>query len=179
MALTSTIFTLAVELSDIDRGVYESFEMKVAQHPSEGPEYMAARVLAYCLEYTEGIAFSSGGVSSPDEPAIMVRDLTGRITTWIDIGMPDADRLHRASKSAERVAVYTHRDRRQLASQLEGKKIHRREAVEVYAFDRAFIAGFAARIERRTAIALSVTERHLYLDVAGVQLTSVVEKVPL
>jgi uncharacterized protein YaeQ len=118
-------------------------------------------------------------VSSPDEPAIMVKDLTGRITRWIDIGLPDADRLHRASKSGASIAVYTHRDKRQLAAQLEGRKIHRRDEIDVYAFDRAFIADFAARIDRRTKIDLSVTEGHIYLDVGGSGLTTVVEKVSI
>jgi uncharacterized protein YaeQ len=56
--------------------VAETLELRVAQHPSESPEFLIARVLAYCLECAEGIAFSKG-LSDPDEPAILVRDLTG------------------------------------------------------------------------------------------------------
>src|SRR3954468_14545375 len=102
MALTATIYNLTVELSDIDRGVYETLDLRVARHPSESAEYMVVRILAYCLEYQEGIAFTEG-VSSGDEPAVIVRDLTGRITGWIEVGMPDANRLHRGSKLAGRV----------------------------------------------------------------------------
>ena len=97
MALTSTIYNATVELSDVDRGVYETLDMRLAMHPSESPAYFATRLLAFCLEQTEGIEFSPGGLSSPDEPAIVVRDLTGRLTAWIEVGAPDADRLHRAS----------------------------------------------------------------------------------
>ena len=74
MALNSTVYNIVVELSDIDRGVYESLDLRVAQHPSESAEYMVTRVLAYCLEYTEGIEFTQG-LSNADEPAIVVRDL--------------------------------------------------------------------------------------------------------
>ena len=105
MALTATVFTFDVQLADVDRGVYEQLALKAACHPSETEEYLLARVLAYCLEYTEGIAFSKGGLSDPDEPAITVRDLTGALRAWIEIGAPDAARLHRASKAAPRVAV--------------------------------------------------------------------------
>lgn len=164
MALTSTIYNVRVDLSDVDRGVYESFDLRVAMHPSESAEYMATRLLAYCLEYTEGIEMTAG-LSSGEEPAIVVRDLTGRIRTWIDIGMPDADRLHRASKLAERVAVYTHRDIRNVLAQLEGRRIHRLEEIPVFSFDRAFIEEFASAFERRFAMSLSVTERHIYLDI--------------
>jgi uncharacterized protein YaeQ len=68
--------------SHVDRGVYETLELRLARHPSESPEYLVTRLLAYCLEYTEGIAFSKG-LSDPDEPAIVVRDLTGALRAWI------------------------------------------------------------------------------------------------
>src|SRR5271156_6015691 len=99
MALSSTMYVFTVRLADADRGVYETLPLRVAQHPSETPEYLMTRVLAYCLEYTEGISFSKG-LSDPDEPTISVRDLTGVLETWIDVGLPEAARLHRAAKLA-------------------------------------------------------------------------------
>jgi uncharacterized protein YaeQ len=161
MALTATLYNLTIDLSDIDRGVYETLELRVARHPSETAEYMTTRVLAYALEYREGIAMTEG-VSSGDEPAVLVRDLTGRITAWIEVGMPDASRLHRASKLADRVAVYTHRDVRQLLAQYEGAGIHRAAGIPIYAFERSFIDGLAASIDRRTSMALSVTDREIF-----------------
>ena len=166
MALTATIHTFDVELADSDRHVYESLALRVARHPSESPEYLVTRVLAYALEFTEGIAFSRG-LSEPDEPAIAVRDLTGAIRAWIDVGLPDADRLHRASKAVARVAVYPHRDPTLLVGRLAAARIHRAEALEVQAIDRALLAALAARLERRMAFGLSVTERHLYLSIGG------------
>src|SRR5688572_30439936 len=122
----------------MDRGVYETLELRVARHPSETVEYMLVRILAYCLEYREGIELTEG-VSSGDEPALLVRDLTGRITAWIEVGMPDAGRLHRGSKLAGQVAVYTHRDVRQLLAQFGGQKIHRAADISIRAFDRTAI----------------------------------------
>src|SRR5579862_8826707 len=103
MALGATIYVFSIELAYSDRSVYESFELRVARHPSETSEYLLTRVLAYCLEYTEGISFSKG-LSDPDEPAILVRDLTGALRAWIEVGSPDALRLHRAAKAVPRVA---------------------------------------------------------------------------
>jgi uncharacterized protein YaeQ len=175
MALTSTIYNAAVELSDVDRGVYETLDLRVAMHPSESPEYLTTRLLAYCLEYTEGIEFTSG-LSDGGEPAIVVRDLTGRTTHWIEVGAPDADRLHRAMKLAEHVAVYTHRDLRHVLGQLEGKKIHRADALPIYSFGRGFIEDVASKLQRRIRLSLSITERHLYLDIDGASLTTVIEE---
>ena len=128
MALSSTMFTFDIQLSDVDRGVYEALALRVACHPSETEEYLWTRVLAYCLEYTEGITFSKG-LSTPDEPAVLVRDLTGALQAWIEVGAPDAARLHRASKAAARVAVYTHKDVRFLHRQYAGERIHRSEHI--------------------------------------------------
>jgi uncharacterized protein YaeQ len=118
------------------------------------------RVLAFALEFTEGIAFSRG-LSEPDEPAIAVRDLTGAVRAWIDIGTPDASRLHKACKLAPRVVVYTHRDPVQFIGRLAGERIHRAEAIELYAIDRRLVGALCARLDRRMDFALSVAEREL------------------
>jgi uncharacterized protein YaeQ len=169
MALSSTIYNFEIQLADVDRGVYESLSLKVARHPSETEEHLATRVLAYCLEHTEGIAFSRG-VADPDEPAISVRDLTGAYRAWIDIGSPDAARLHKASKAAPRVAVYTHKDPAVLLSQLAGERIHRAQSLEIYSIDRELLFAFVARLQRRTAFDLSVTDRHVFMNIDGTTL---------
>lgn len=170
MAQAATIYVLTIDLSDMDRGVYETLELRIARHPSETAEYMLTRILAYCLEYQEGIELTEG-VSSGTEPALLVRDLTGRITAWIEVGMPDAARLHRGSKLAGRVAVYTHRDARQLLAQLAGERIHRGAEIPVRTFDRTIIEEVAALIDRRTALAISVTGSELYISIGDQTLT--------
>lgn len=170
MALTATIYNFDVELADNDRNIYESLALRVARHPSESEEYLVTRVLAYLLELAEGIELSRG-VSDPDQPAIAVRDLTGAITSWIDIGTPDAARLHKASKAVGRVVVYTHKDPALFLKQLAGATIHRAEALELYAIDRTLISALVSRLERRVAFSLSVTERELYLSIGTDNLT--------
>ena len=164
MALGATVHNFDIDLADSDRGVYETLALRVARHPSESDEYLVTRVLAYCLEYTEGIAFSPGGLSDPDEPPIAVRDLTGALLAWIDIGTPDAARLHRAAKAAARVSVYVHKDPFQWLRSLTGARIHRADALEMWALDRPFVAALCGRLERRLAFALSVAGRELYLS---------------
>jgi uncharacterized protein YaeQ len=162
VALTATIYNFDIELANVDRGVYETLAVRVAQQPSETEEYLLARVIAYCAEYAEGIAFSRG-LAEPDEPPLSVRDLTGALRLWVEFGSPDAARLHKASKASPRVAIYTHRDPLQLLRQLVGERIHRVEDIELYAIDRELLATLAARLERRMALQLSLTEGHLYL----------------
>jgi len=178
MALNATIYNFEIDLADADRQVYESLALRVARHPSESEEYLIARILAYLLEYADGIQFSRG-VSEPDEPTIFVRDLTGRILTWIDIGTPDAARLHRASKAAGRVAVYTHKDPTQLLRQLAGERIHQSDALELYAFDRPLIAALVERLERRVAFSVSIAERELFISIGTETLTGAITRLTL
>ena len=131
MALSATLYNFETELADIDRGVYRSLALRMARHPSETSEFMLTRLLAYCLEYTEGIEFTEG-VSAGDDPAVLVRDMTGRVTAWIEVGMPDAPRLHRGSKLAGRAAVYTHRNVAKVLDGLNGKQVHRAVEIPVY-----------------------------------------------
>lgn len=169
MALPATIHTFDVQLAHVDRGVYEDVALRVARHPSETDANMLMRLLAYCLEYEEGIAFSEG-ISSTDEPAVLVRDLTGSITAWIEVGAPDAERLHRGSRLAERTVVYTQREPARLLASWAGKRIHRADELVVHSFDAGFVEGAVAAIERRNSMTVSVTERQLYLDLNGTTL---------
>ena len=175
MALTATVYTFDIQLAHVDRGVYETLALRAARHPSETEEYLLTRVLAYCLEYAEGIAFSKG-LAEPDEPAVAVRDLTGALRAWVEVGAPDAARLHKASKAAPRVAVYTHKDPAQLVRQLAGERIHRAAALELYAVDRELLAELASRLERRMAFDLSVTDGTIYIGIGGETLSGTVER---
>jgi len=167
MALTATVYNLDTELADIDRGVYETFAVRMARQPSETAEYMLTRYLAYCLEFVEGIELTEGVAAGGDEPAVVVRDLTGRLTSWIEVGMPGPERVHRGSKKADRVAVYTHRAIAQVLAQLGGQGIHRAADIPVYEFGAGFVGEVAATIDRRARVSLSVTERQLYLEIDG------------
>jgi uncharacterized protein YaeQ len=173
MALGATLYNFDIELADSDRHVYESLALRVAQHPSESEEYLIARVLAYLLEFAEGIEFSRG-VSDPDEPTIVIRDRTGAITAWIDVGNPDAARLHKASKAAGRVAVYTHREPTQFLKRLADERIHRAEALELYAIDRPLVSALVTRLERRVAFSVSVTDREFYISIGKDTITGAV-----
>ena len=178
MALGATIYSFHIDLADSDRGVYQALELRLARHPSESEPYLLTRVLAYCCEYAEGITFSKG-LSEPDEPSLSIRDLTGSLLAWIDVGSPEAARLHRAGKAAPRVAVYTHKNPEQLAARLAGERIHRLEALEIHAFDPAWLAELGARLERRMIFSLTLADRNAYLSIGESTLTTLIRRIPI
>ena len=172
MAAGAVMHTFAIQLADVDRGVYEDITLRAARHPSETDAYMMTRVLAYCLEYVEGITFSEGISSTANEPAVLVRDLTGRLTTWIEVGAPDAERLHFGSRLADRTTVYTHRDPEKVIAAWSGKRVHQLEQITVQSFDQGFLDAAVAVLERRNTLTVSVVEGQLYLDFNGVTSSS-------
>lgn len=177
MALGATLYGLNIDLADSDRGVYQTLELRVARHPSEGADYLIARVLAYCAEYGEGIGFSNG-LFEPDEPTIAIRDLTGGLRAWIDVGTPEAARLHRASKASPRVAVYTHKDPGPWLARIAGERIHRADALELYALDPEWLARVAEKLERRMTFALTIADRHVYLNIGEATLECDIQRIP-
>lgn len=179
MALGATVHVFSVGLSHVDKGVYEKLELRLARHPSESAEYLVTRLLAYCLEYTEGIAFSTKGLSDPDEPAIVVRDLTGVLRGWIEVGLPEAPRLHKATKAAEDVAVYPTRDATAWLARLAGERIHRADQIAIHAIDTGLLNSFAALLERRMEIDLSVSEGTLYLSIGAETMTGSVTRLQI
>jgi len=164
VALGATVYSFEITLNDADRGVYETLAFRVARHPSEHEAFLATRVLAYCLEYTEGLTFSRGGLSDPDEPALAIRDLTGVLKSWIEVGLPEAARLHRAAKAAPRVVIYPHREAAVLVGRLSSETIHRASEIEIRELDPALVTGFAAALDRRMTLDLAVSDAHLYLS---------------
>lgn len=178
MALTATIYNFDIDLSHVDRGIYEALAVRAACHPSETPEYLIIRVLAYCLEYAEGIGFGKG-LSEPGEPAITIRDLTGAVRAWIDVGAPDAARLHKASLAGPRIVVYTHKEPRIYLGQLQGERIHRAEAVELFAMDRELVAALVDRLDRRMRFALSISDGELYVTLGDETLSGTVERLAI
>ncbi len=166
MAQSSTQHVFDLSISDVDRGVYENLVLKVARHPSESEAYLVTRVLAFALEHTEGLAFTQG-LSVTEEPALWVRDLTGQLLAWIEVGTPDAARLHKASKGCGRVVVYCHKELHVYLKNLGGQKVHAPERVTIVGLERRFVEAVAAKVERRSTMAVSVNEGELYVDIGG------------
>jgi uncharacterized protein YaeQ len=167
MALAATVYHIQIDLSDVDRGVYEPLDLRVARHPSESTPYLLTRVIAYALLFEEGIAFSKGGLSSTDEPALSVKDLQGNLRVWVELGTPSAERLHKVSKASPRVVVFTQHDPRLLIREAATRPIHKAEQIEVYALDPPFLERLGALTERNARWTMLRNDGLLYVTVGS------------
>jgi uncharacterized protein YaeQ len=165
MALTATVYKLGITLSDVDRGVYERLDLRVARHPSESARYFWLRTLGYCLSYEEGIAFSKGGLSDSEQPPVSIVDPTGVLMAWIDVGSPSADRLHRASKAARRVALYSATERVLLEREAASRKIHALEEIEVFLLEPSFLDSLEQHLEKHLELEVVRSGGILYVTV--------------
>ncbi len=173
MAQTATPMRFKLQLSHVDRGVYESLDVKMAQHPSETRRYLLARLFAYALLFEEGLVFSKGGLSSPDEAPLSTYTLDGRLTLHVEIGTPSPERLHKAAKAAPRVVVVTHQPLKQLEEALAGHKVHKLETIDVVVLDPAFLDAVDARLGPRGAeLDVTVSDGLLYVTIDGASLTT-------
>jgi uncharacterized protein YaeQ len=171
MALSATVYHLQIDLSDVDRGVYTPLDLRVARHPSETMRYLLTRVIAYCLCYEEGIAFTKG-LSDAEDPALWIKDLQGNLRAWIEIGTPSAERLHKASKASQRVVVFTHNDPDLLKKAARTKAIHKAESIEVFALDGNFLDSLDATMDRNAQWTLVHSEGILYVTCGETNLTT-------
>ena len=160
MALTATVRNFVVELADIDRNIYETLEFKLAQHPSENTNRVAVRVLARALAHEEGLEFGRG-LSNVEEPALWSKDARGHIKLWIDVGGPSTQRLHRASKQADRVCVFTDKNTTGLKKEWSGQRIHRADDIPLVLFPTTLTSALADSVEKQNHWMVTITDGYL------------------
>jgi len=107
MALKATIYKADLSIADMDRNYYQEHSLTIARHPSETDERVMIRLLAFALHADLALAYGKD-LFDVEEPALWLKDLTGAIQTWIEVGQPDEKRLLKAAGRAEKVVVYSY-----------------------------------------------------------------------
>lgn len=110
MALKATVYKAQIQVSDMDRDHYATHALTLARHPSETEDRLLLRVLAFALHADAALEFGRG-LSTDDEPDLWLKDATGSIEHWIDLGLPDERWLRRAAGRAQRVTLLAYGER--------------------------------------------------------------------
>jgi uncharacterized protein YaeQ len=167
MALPSTIYRFQIDVSDVDRNNYGSFEIRVAQHPSESDLYLVTRIIAYALHQADGVEFSRSGLCDPSDPPLLAQDLTGQMTMWIDIGQPSADRVHKAGKTADEVYIYTYKNPLHLMEAIAKADVHRADEIRCYSLEPDFLEPLGRDLTRNNKWTVVRTEGALFVETAS------------
>jgi len=173
MAQPSTIYRASIQLSDIDRGLYESIQTTVARHPSETEERLLARILAYALYCEPELTFTKG-VGAGEEPDLWLKGPDGRVKLWIEVGLPDAERLVKASRHSEQVVLCAYGSSLSIWEKQQLPKLAGISNLTVVSLEHVFLKRISERLQRSISWSLTVTEGLLYLEIAGETMESTV-----
>jgi uncharacterized protein YaeQ len=165
MGTTTTLYRFHIELSDIPRSLYETLDFRVAQHPSEALPYMLTRVLAFALNFTEGLEYSPTGLHDPDAAAISVADVHGGYKLLIEIGSPSARKLHKATKTSKAVKVYTYKNPDLMMKDLRLEKIHRVDEIEFYSINHECLDLLAEKLKKDNRWGVLVNEDQIDIHI--------------
>lgn len=161
MAIKPTIYKFNIDLSDLNRGYYETLNLTVALHPSETKQRMMARVMAFCVNAQEHLEFTKG-LSDVEEPDLWAKTLDGQLSLWIDIGEPDFDRIKKATRLAETVKVYSFNSKSDVWWQQSQAKFSKLKAI-VYQFPWEAIQSLSTLLERTMSMSVTITGDSAYV----------------
>lgn len=177
-ASTNVLHRFQIALADVDRSVYTDLDVRVARHPSEDVPFLLTRVLAFALEHADGLEFGKG-LSDADEPAVWQRTGDGRVLTWIDVGSPAPDRLHRAAKLGARVVVYCHKRPDLLRQRCAKANVHRADEIVVVEVPGDLLDALGARLDRNNRWDLSRHEGRVTVVAGGEAIDAALPAGPL
>ncbi len=175
MALPSTIYRVNIQISDVDRGVYESLQATVARHPSETEERLVARLLAYAIFFEPELTFTKG-ISAGDEPDLWLKGPDDRVLLWVEVGLPESDRLVKASRHAERVAVIACGKALPKWEQQYLQKLESVPNLSVVCFDQLFVNGLVSKLDRSINWSVTITDGNLYINVGNETFETVLQE---
>ncbi len=162
MALKPTIYKIGINLSDVDRAFYDTFNLTIAQHPSETPERMMVRVLAFCLNAKEHPVFTNG-LCAVEEPDLWARTLDGQVSLWLDVGEPAFERIKKATRLSASVKVYSFNSKSDRWWTQSREKFNALKAA-IIQFQWQSIQKLATLVTRRMDLSITITGDVAYVS---------------
>ncbi len=174
MALPATVYKATIQLADVDRGVYETLATTIAQHPSETAERLVARLLAYAIFHEPGLNFSKG-LCANDEPDLWRKSGDGRVSLWVEVGLPEAERIIKACRHSQRVAMLACGRALLNWDQQQLPKLAGLDNLTVISIDPAVIVRLAMGLERSINWELTITSGAIYLTTGAETLEATIQ----
>lgn len=166
MALKSTIFKADLQIADMDRQYYDGHMLTIARHPSETDERMMVRILAFVLNASEALTFGKG-ISADDEPDVWLKDLTGAIDLWIEVGQPDEKRILKACGRSNQVIIYSYSSMSNIWWNQIANKIDRAKNLSVFNLPAATSQALAKLAQRNMQLQCTIQDAQVWINGDG------------
>jgi uncharacterized protein YaeQ len=171
VALRSTIFKATLAVADIDRGYYADHALTIARHPSETDERMMVRLAAFALNAHnlqtlcngDGTLVFGAGLSTPEDPDLVLRDFGGRTRLWVEVGQPEDRPVAKACGQADEVAVYAYSPSAEVWWRGVEGKLARLAHLSVWRIPAAQSQALATMAQRTMYLQATIQEGHLML----------------
>lgn len=166
MATGSTIYKAELGVADMDRGYYGSHMLTLARHPSETEERLMVRLLAFALDADPALTFGAG-LSTDEQPDLWLRDDTGAIRLWIEVGLPDERLIRKACGRADQVRIWAYGGAKADAWwRQNAAALRRQERLRVMALDSAAVNALGRLARRSMRLDCSVQDGVVWLGCA-------------
>lgn len=163
MALKSTVFKAKLSIANMDRPYYAEHVLTLARHPSETDERLMVRLLAFALFGDEYLEFGRG-LSTDDEPALWIRDYTGAVRLWIEVGLPDERLVRKACGRSDAVVVLAYGDRKVDAWWAkDGTAMAQLDKLRVLALDSEQSTALSALAGRNMELQCTIQDGHVWI----------------
>jgi len=162
VALRSVIFKAELGIADLDRHYYQDHVLTLARHPSENDARMMVRLLAFILNASESLEFGKG-LSNDEEPALWDRDLTGSVTSWIEVGQPDERLIRKACGRADKVLIYAFGRAVEMWWKQNAKALAKQDKLQVWLISADDCAAMVALVERGMKLQCTLQDGELMI----------------
>ncbi len=145
----TTVHALEIDLADGQRSLWRTLTLRTARHPDESAEYFATRLLAWALYWSPDLKMRDGPCHG-NEPCIWEDDpLAGRPRIWIDVGLPDPERLRHALSRSDEVALFACPANETILALVRAKHFAGKRVPRVFILPQALVEGAATHLDRR------------------------------
>jgi uncharacterized protein YaeQ len=162
MALKSTIYKAGLQIADMDRNYYADHTLTIACHPSETADRMMVRVLAFALNAHERLGFGKG-LSDVDDPDLSLKDLTGQIDLWIEVGQPDEKTILKACGRGTQVKIYAYSTSVPMWWKQVGPKVERARNLAVYSIAPEVTQALGKLAQRAMRLQCTVQDGEIWI----------------
>lgn len=160
MAINSSIHKVNLHISNMDVHYYEQHILTIAKHPSETDQRLMVRLIAFALYADENLEFFDN-ISNQDEPALCIKNMTGEIDLWIEVGLVDENKIRKACHKAKKVVIIAYGSKIDHWWKNNSKELVKKNNLEVISLADDYTKLLANMVNKKIDISCHIEDGHV------------------